>query len=189
MYVGTWVASRGYEPERLPESAHPSLVPFQNLPTSDGWIVVACPKQRFWELLCEAIERPDLLADPRFADFAGRNEHRDALVPELRASFRTRTTEEWLGALSAAGVPSARVNEVAEALADPQVEARDGIVEIEHPLLGTVRQVATPLRVGSEEKPSRRAPFRGEQTRELLVELCGYTDERVDELSAAGVLG
>jgi crotonobetainyl-CoA:carnitine CoA-transferase CaiB-like acyl-CoA transferase len=189
MYVGTWVASRGYEPERLPESAHPSLVPFQNLPTSDGWIVVACPKQRFWELLCEAIERPDLLADPRFADFAGRNEHRDALVPELRASFRTRTTEEWLGALSAACVPSARVNEVAEALADPQVEARDGIVEIEHPRLGTVRQVATPLRVGSEEKPSRRAPFRGEHTRELLVELCGYTDERVDELSAAGVLG
>ena len=64
----------------------------------------------------------------------------------------------------AAGVPSARVNDVAQALADPQVDARDGLVEIDHPRLGTVRQVATPLRVGEEEKPTRRAPFRGEDT-------------------------
>ena len=189
MYVGTWVASRGYTPQRHPESAHPSIVPFQNLPTADGWIVVACPKQKFWELLCEAIERPDLAADPRFAGFAGRNEHRDALVPELRKTFRTRTTEEWLETLSAAGVPNARVNDVAEALADPQVAARGGLVEIEHPRLGTVRQVATPLRVGEEEKPARRAPFRGEDTERVLVELCGYTPERMRRLAAAGAFG
>jgi crotonobetainyl-CoA:carnitine CoA-transferase CaiB-like acyl-CoA transferase len=86
-------------------------------------------------------------------------------------------------------VPNARVNDVAEALAEPQVAARDGIVETEHPRLGTVRQVATPLRVGEEEKPARRAPFRGEHTEQVLVELCGYTPERVCELADAGVLG
>jgi crotonobetainyl-CoA:carnitine CoA-transferase CaiB-like acyl-CoA transferase len=189
MYVGTWVASRGFTPQRHPESAHPSIVPFQNLPTADGWIVVACPKQKFWELLCEAIERPDLAGDPRFADFAGRNEHRDALVPELRKTFRERGTDEWLETLSAAGVPNARVNDVAEALADPQVAARGGLVEIEHPRLGAVRQVATPLRVGEEEKPARRAPFRGEDTERVLVDLCGYTPERVRRLAAAGAFG
>jgi crotonobetainyl-CoA:carnitine CoA-transferase CaiB-like acyl-CoA transferase len=189
MYVGTWVASRGFEPQRLSESAHPSMVPFQNFPTADGWIVVACPKQKFWELLCEAIERPDLAADPRFADFAGRNDHRDALVPELRRTFLTRTTAEWLEVLGAAGVPNARVNDVAEALAEPQVAARDGVVETEHPRLGTVRQVATPLRVGDEEKPARRAPFRGEHTEEVLVGLCGYSEQRLRDLSAAGVFG
>ena len=189
MYVGTWVASRGFQPRRIPESAHPSIVPFQNFPTADGWIVVACPKQKFWELLCEAIERPDLVADPHFVDFAARNDHRDQLVPELRRTFLTRTTEEWLETLTAAGVPNARVNEVVEALADPQVAARRGLVEIEHPRLGTVRQVATPLRVGEEEKPARRAPFRGEDTERVLVDFCGYSQERVRELANAGTVG
>jgi crotonobetainyl-CoA:carnitine CoA-transferase CaiB-like acyl-CoA transferase len=189
MYVGTWVASRGFRPQRMPDSAHPSMVPFQNFPTADGWIVVACPKQKFWERLCDAIERPDLASDQRFADFAGRNEHRDELVPELRAAFLSRSTDEWLATLGEAGVPSARVNDVADALADPQVEARDGLVEIEHPRLGTVRQVATPLRVGEEEKPVRRAPLRGEDTERVLVELCGYSPERVRELADAGVFG
>jgi crotonobetainyl-CoA:carnitine CoA-transferase CaiB-like acyl-CoA transferase len=189
MYVGTWVASRDYEPRRISESAHPSIVPFQNFRTADGWIVVACPKQKFWERLCRAIERPDLADDPRFASFAGRNEHRDALVPELRKAFAGRATDEWLGTLAAAGVPNARVNDVAQALAEPQVEARGGLVEIEHPRLGTVRQVATPLRVGDEKKPARRAPFRGEHTERVLAELCGYSFERVRELADAGLLG
>jgi crotonobetainyl-CoA:carnitine CoA-transferase CaiB-like acyl-CoA transferase len=189
MYVGTWVASRGFRPQRMPESAHPSMVPFQNFPTADGWIVVACPKQKFWERLCDAIERPELASDVRFADFAGRNEHRDELVPELRAAFLARSTDEWLATLAEAGVPSARVNDVATALADPQVEARDGLVQIEHPRLGTVHQVATPLRVGEEEKPVRRAPLRGEDTERVLVEVCGYSPERVRDLAAAGVFG
>ena len=189
MYVGTWVSTAGFEPVRMPESAHPSLVPFQAFPTADGWIVVACPKQKLWDRPCDVIERPDLAADPRFADFAGRNEHRGELVPELRATFRTRTTAEWVEALGRARLPSAPVNEVAQALSEPQVEARGALVEIDHPRLGTVRQVASPLRVGEDEKPLRRAPFLGEHTEEVLVELCGYSRERVEELVRAEVLG
>ena len=188
-YVGTWVASRGFEPQRISESAHPSMVPFQNFPTADGWIIVACPKQKFWERLCKAIERPDLATDPRFVDFAARNEHREELIPELREIFCTRSTDEWLETLRAAEVPSARVNTVAQALADPQVAARDGLVESDHPRLGTVRQLATPLRVGEDPKPNRFAPARGEHTDEVLGDLCGYSPQRVEELSAAGVFG
>ena len=188
MYVGTWVASRSYQPSRQPNSAHPSIVPFQNFETADGWIVVACPKQKFWERLCEAIERPDLLTDPRFSSFAERDRHRDALIPILGATFATRRSAEWLDVLADAGVPSSPINEVALALEDPQVSARNGIVEIPHPRLGPVKQIASPLRLG-DAPPLRRAPFRGEHTKAVLMEMCGYAPARVDELAAAGAFG
>ncbi len=189
MYLATWTASAGFRPRRMPRSAHPSIVPFQNVATADGWIVVACPKQKFWERLCEAIGRPELAADPRFADFAARDRNRGTLLPILEDAFQSRTTAEWLDALAAARVPSGPVNDVEDALADPQAAARGAIVEVEHPRFGAVRQVATPLRVSKDEKPLRRAPFRGEHTEEVLVELCAYSPARVAELAARGVFG
>jgi crotonobetainyl-CoA:carnitine CoA-transferase CaiB-like acyl-CoA transferase len=183
MYVGTWAASRGYVPPRRRNSAHPSIVPFQNVPTADGWIVVACPKQKFWESLCTAIGRLELAGDPRFADFAARDRNRDELEPILEATFRERRSDEWLAVLAEAGVPSSAVNDVPAALEEAP------LVEYEHPQLGSVRQVASPLRLSDAEPPVQRAPGRGEHTEELLIELCGYSPERVRELAAAGVFG
>jgi crotonobetainyl-CoA:carnitine CoA-transferase CaiB-like acyl-CoA transferase len=189
MYVGTWTASRGYAPARTAQSAHPSMVPFQNFPTADGWIVVAAPKQNLWRRLCAAVERPELADDPRFVDFAARARNRDTLVPILSELFQARPAGEWLAMLGAAGVPCGPVNDVATALADPQVAAREGLVSYDHPVLGPVRQVATPLRVGPEPTPTRRAPFRGEHTDEVLADLCGYAPARIAALRAAGALG
>jgi crotonobetainyl-CoA:carnitine CoA-transferase CaiB-like acyl-CoA transferase len=183
MYVGTWAASRGYVPPRRRNSAHPSIVPFQNFPTADGWIVVACPKQKFWEALCNAIGQPELAGDPRFADFAARDRNRDELEPILEATFRRRRSDEWLAVLAEAGVPSSAVNDVPAALEEAQ------LVEYEHPQLGGVRQVASPLRLSDAEPPVHRAPGRGEHTEKLLIELCGYSSERVRELATAGVFG
>ena len=187
-YVGVWTASRGYTPPRRRNSAHPSIVPFQNFATADGWIVVACPKEKFWVALCGALGRPELATDERFADFAARDRNRDELLPILDAAFAERSSADWLEALAAAGVPSAPVNDVAAALEDPQAVARGDVVEVEHPALGTVRQVASPLRLGGE-RPLRRAPRRGEHTREVLAGLCGYSEERLGRLAAAGVFG
>ena len=187
-YVGTWAASRGYVPPRRRNSAHPSIVPFQNFATADGWIVVACPKQKFWESLCSAVGRPELAADERFADFAARDRNRDELLPILDAAFAERGSADWLARLAEAGVPSAPVNDVASALEDPQAQARGSIVETDHPALGTVRQIASPLRLG-DEPPLERAPFRGEHTESVLGTVCGYSRERIDELAAAGVFG
>jgi len=187
-YVGTWAASRGYVPPRRPKSAHPSIVPFQNFDTAAGWIVVACPKQKFWEALCGAIGRPDLATDERFADFAARDRNREELLPLLDAAFAKRTAAEWLELLAAAGVPSAPVNDVATALEDPQAHARAAIAQYDHATLGTVRQVASPLRLGDEPRVER-APFRGEHTESVLAEVCGYSPERIEELAEAGVFG
>jgi crotonobetainyl-CoA:carnitine CoA-transferase CaiB-like acyl-CoA transferase len=189
MYVGTWAATKGYEPPRRQNSAHPSIVPFQNFATTDGWIVVACPKEKFWRLLCDALGRPDLAADPRFADFAARDLHRDALLAELDAAFAGGSTADWLALLGAAGVPSAPVNGVAQALDDPQAVARGAVVESEHERFGTVRTIATPLRVGSETRAPTRAPRRGEHTGHVLTELCGYDPARLAELAQAGAFG
>ena len=188
-YVGVWAASRGYEPQRMAESAHPSVVPFQTFATADGWLVVAAPKQKFWTGVCDAVERPDLADDPRYRDFRSRDEHRVELLDILRAEFATRPTDEWLERLQARGVPCGRVNDVAQALEDPQARARDAVVEYEHPTLGRVRQPASPLRVGEAPRPASRAPFRGEHTRDVLMRVCGYTEGRVDELAAAGAFG
>lgn len=195
MYIGPWAATHGYVPPRMADSAHPSIVPFQNFQASDGWFVLAAAKQKFWERLCEVLERPDLAADPRFATMAERAVHRDELLEILRGVFATRTVDEWISLLVAAGIPSARINSVLEALDDPQTVARDSIVEHEHPTLGNVRTIASPLRLSDgagldlRVQPPARAPFRGEHTEEVLVEWCGYEPAQVAELRAAGVFG
>jgi crotonobetainyl-CoA:carnitine CoA-transferase CaiB-like acyl-CoA transferase len=189
-YVGTWVATAGYVPERMPQSAHLSMVPFQSFDTEDGMIVIACPKESLWRRLCSALDREDLANDARFASFEARYAHRVALVQELSREFRRRSTREWLETLECAGVPCGAVNEVREALNDPQVNARGCVVEYEHPVFGTVRTTRSPFRLtptGTAEP--RRAPFLGEDTDQVLARVCGYGPERIADLRAAGALG
>lgn len=188
-YPATWHLTRGFTPVRTSRSAHPSLVPFQNFPTSDGWIVVACAKEKFWRKLTEVIGRPELAFDRRFEDFASRYEHGDELLAILEEVFLTRDTAHWLEALAAADVPSGPVNSVAAALAGPQVTARGMIVETDHPRFGTVRQVASPVRTGPPRSMHRRGPRRHEDAGYVLHELLGYPPGGITELRRAGAFG
>jgi crotonobetainyl-CoA:carnitine CoA-transferase CaiB-like acyl-CoA transferase len=188
-YVATWAISAGHETPRLAESAHPSIVPFQAFETADGWITVACAKQRFWESLCAALDRPDLAGDPRFADFDARRRNRDPLVSELSAIFRRGPSDTWIRTLQEASVPVGEVRDVAQAFADPQVEARDGILEYEHPLFGTVRQPASPLRVSEFQAPAGAAPRLGEATADFLIERCGWTGDQLEQAREEGAFG
>jgi crotonobetainyl-CoA:carnitine CoA-transferase CaiB-like acyl-CoA transferase len=193
MYIGPWAATHGYVPPRRRNSAHPSVVPFQNFATADGWIVVGGVKQDAWERLCDVLGLPELPADERFATRAARDANRGELLPLLDEAFLARTTGEWLEALLAARVPASRINTVEEALADPQTVARGDIVEHDHPTLGRVRSIRTPLRLSAEgrslERTPERGPRRGEHTAEVLETLCGYTPARVRELADDGVFG
>jgi crotonobetainyl-CoA:carnitine CoA-transferase CaiB-like acyl-CoA transferase len=188
-YVGTWAATMGYQAPRHANSGHPSIVPFQNFATADGWIVVACPKEHFWRTLCAAIDRPELASDSRYESFVARDRYRDELLSLLDAVFAARTTDDWLSRLTPLGIPCARVNDVVSALEDPQAREREAIVEVAHERYGAVRTIATPLRVGDERRPPVRAPRRGEHTRECLMRVCGYSDDQVDELAGSGVFG
>ncbi|MST31732.1 CoA transferase [Acidimicrobiaceae bacterium USS-CC1] len=188
-YPAVWYLNGGPAPARTAHSAHPSLVPFQAFATADGWVVVACPKQKFWRRLCTAIGHDELAGDGRYADFAARSAHRAELVAELDAVFATRSSAEWLEALASAGVPCGPVNGVAAALADPQTAARGMVVETDHPRFGRVRQVASPVRVGDEQPTYRRAPRRGEDGGRVLGRLLDLDAPAVDELAARGAFG
>jgi crotonobetainyl-CoA:carnitine CoA-transferase CaiB-like acyl-CoA transferase len=189
-YVGTWVATHGFSPPRLPDSAHLSMVPFQTFPTMDGRIVIACPKDNLWRRLCIAIDRPGLHADPRFSSFESRFEHRDALVEEVASRLKQKTTAHWLDVFETSGVPCGAVNDVAAALSDPQADARGAIVQYEHPILGVVRTVRTPLRLGlDEDLPLTRSPMLGEHTTEVLKDVLGYEPEIIRSHAEAGAFG
>ncbi|BAL90931.1 putative CoA-transferase family III protein [Actinoplanes missouriensis 431] len=186
-YPATWHLNAGFAPERTRYSAHPSLVPFQLFPTADGWVVVGCAKEKFWQRLVTVLN-VEILSEPRFATFAARREHAAELLPLLEGVFATRVTADWLAVLEPAGIPCGPVNDVPAALRDPHTLARDLIVETEHPRYGTVRQVASPVRVGDQPPAHRRAPRRGEDLG-YVSELLGYSPQHLAALRAAGAFG
>lgn len=188
-YPAAWHLNAGFTPVRTRHSAHPSLVPFQAFEASDGWLVVGCAKEKFWQRLTEAIGRPDLAADPRYATFPDRQRHSDTLLPVLAAHFRERTVADNLEPLYATGVPCGPVNSVAEALCDEQTLARDLVIDAAHPRYERVRTVATAVRVGGEPVVHRRAPTRNEDARSILEDHLGYDVGRLAELQAAGAFG
>jgi crotonobetainyl-CoA:carnitine CoA-transferase CaiB-like acyl-CoA transferase len=188
-YVGTWHLSAGYAPTRTRNSAHPSLIPFQSFRTSDGWIVVACAKEKFWQRLVGVLGSEELAHDPRYERFQLRKKHAATLLPQLESCFLKRPTAAWLEILTAAGVPCGPVNDVGQALADPLVAERQMIVETEHPTLGAVRQLAGLARVGEFRPAARRAPLLGEHTEQVLRELLEVDMARLDELAGAGAFG
>ena len=157
MYIGPWAATHGFVPPRRRNSAHPTIVPFQNFEASDGWFVVGAAKQAFWERLCDVIGRPELNDDARFATMAGK-ERAPRRAPAGARGGVPRADRSPSGSrrLVAAGVPASRINTVEEALDDPQTTARGAIVEHEHPSLGRVRSIRTPLRLADGDTALER---------------------------------
>lgn len=182
-YLATWHLSAGHEPQRTRNSAHPSLVPFQAFEASDGWFVVGCAKEKFWVRLTEALGRPELATDPRFDSFANRYDNSAELTSILDALFITHTVKEWVDLLRAATVPCGAVQTVEEALTDSHTIDRGLIVETSTPSLGDVRSVASAMRVGVRTDPHRRAPHFDEDRVDLLRDLLGYSEHRINTLS------
>jgi len=187
-YFAVWTLNRDWIAERTRSSAHQTIVPAQNFPTRDGWIVIFCNKDKFWRDLVETLGAAELAEDARFRTFGDRFANKDALLPLLQARFATRTTDEWLDRLRGR-VPCAPVNDVRQALADPQVLARDMIVEVEHPDFGTLKEVRSPVRTEGEIRRPARAPRLGEHTDQILREVLSYSDSTIARLRHAGVIG
>jgi crotonobetainyl-CoA:carnitine CoA-transferase CaiB-like acyl-CoA transferase len=182
-YLATGVA-----PGRL-GNAHPSIVPYQAFATADGHIVVAVGNDGQFARLCEVAGRPDLAADPRFVQNAGRVAHRAALVPELEAVMRGRPSATWIAQLEEAGVPCGPINDLAQVFADPQVAHRRMRREVEHPLAGRTAITATPIQLSATPPGEPTAPpLLGEHTREVLSGLLGLPDQEIERLRRAGVV-
>lgn len=186
-YLAAWNLNEGYTPQKTRHSAHPSLVPSQLFPTRDGSLVVMCNKEKFFPILCEALEAPELACDERYRNFGRRLENRETLVAELCAIFRTRDTGDWMARLNGK-VPAAPVNTVDEAMKLPLLAEREMLVEAAHPQRGSVRMVGTPIKVSTHTPSYQRGPALGEHNEELLTSLLGLTGEEIARLQKEGVL-
>jgi crotonobetainyl-CoA:carnitine CoA-transferase CaiB-like acyl-CoA transferase len=169
-------------------SAHPLNAPYQAFEAEDGWIVVGGANQKNWLRVLEAIGAPELAEDPRFADNAGRMAHLKELETELAGRFRTRSSTYWLAALEAKGVPCGPVNDMLQALSDPQTKARDMLVEVEHSTLGPVETLGLPVKFSrTPGKVRTGAPLYGEHTREVLAEH-GFTAAEIARFEQEGAV-
>jgi crotonobetainyl-CoA:carnitine CoA-transferase CaiB-like acyl-CoA transferase len=150
-------------------SAHRMAAPYQALRTADGYVVVAATNAHFWQRLCDVVGLPELVGDPRFATNADRLLHRDELTGLLETALATRTTQDWVDALVAAGVPVGPVQDYAQALADPHTLASGMVVEAQHPEAGTLRLLGSPVHVSPDPFAVRRPPpLLGQHTAEVL---------------------
>ncbi|HTN48481.1 MAG TPA: CaiB/BaiF CoA-transferase family protein [Burkholderiaceae bacterium] len=169
-------------------NAHPNIVPYQVFAAADGHLIVAVGNDSQYAKFCEVAGRPDLAADPRFVRNADRVRHRSVLVPMLEEVVRQHTVAWWLDALDAAKVPCGPINDIAHALADPQVAARGMRIDLPHPLAGTVPLVANPIHLSRTAATYERAPpLLGQHTDDVLRDLqLGATE--IAALRSAGIV-
>ncbi len=167
-------------------SRHPLTTPFQAFPTSDGHLVIAGVKD--WPLFCGLIDRDDLVADPRFENNGLRTKNHAELEPELNAVFRTKSTAEWVAILSPACLV-APLNTIATMTKDPQVLAREMIVELPSWKGRTFRAVNSPIKLSRTPVHLTTGADRpGGHTRQILRDVLGIDDEQISALNAKGIV-
>jgi len=172
----------GRTPRRLGND-HSSIAPYEALRAQDGMVMIAAANPRLWKQLCVAVDVPELVDDPRFATNTDRVENRPALKAALERAFSTFTVDALVARLEQAQVPCGRVRTVAEALRDPQVEARQMLLDFDDPVMNGLRVIGNPIKLSEDgARPTRRPPRLGEHTQEILREL-GYTDREASDIA------
>jgi len=169
---------------------HPTITPFQAFRASDKWFVIAVGNDALWKKFCQAVQRPDLLADTRFATNGDRTKHYDELIPELERMLEQKERSYWLELLEKAGVPSAPVNSVEDIMVDRQLIARNMFVTVEDELAGQITIPGNPIKMETvPESPTRpHAPAIGEHTDSILAHVLGLDAAAIAALRAQGVV-
>ena len=186
-YPATWMLTENHITERTKDSAHPSVVPFQIFKTSNGWISVVCAKEKFWKLLVEEL-KDTRLQDEKFDNFESRYNNKIILTNILSEIFLSDSSENWESKLLKRKIPCGIVNTLEEALDDVQVKDRNLIINFDHPVLGSVKQVRTASHVGdSIETEHQRAPFLNENRDYVLKDLLNYKSTHINKLEEDGI--
>jgi crotonobetainyl-CoA:carnitine CoA-transferase CaiB-like acyl-CoA transferase len=186
-YPAAWYLSAGIVTERHPLSGHPSMVPFQFIETADGYLALACPKEKFFQELATIIELPGLATDTRFSSFAARRENRLALLEILGETFHQHTTSFWIERLRGR-VPCAPVRSLADALDREELERRNMLASYDHQTFGKVQMTGTPFTLDGFQPEYRPAPaLNGDQPR--ILEELGYGEDERRALTTEGAFG
>ena len=169
-------------------NAHSVYVPYDTFQTKDRWLIIAVVKDDQWARLRDVLGSP-VLQDARFDGYEGRRDHREVVVGAITEALAARGCDEWLERLRAARVPCGPVNDVAHALTDVQVQARDMVVEIGHPEGGSFRTTGNPIKLSETPGESYDPPpLLGQHTDEVLTGLCGKSNTDLARLREAGVI-
>lgn len=169
---------------------HPTIAPFQAYQASDVWFVIAVGNDNLWKSFCLALDRPELLEDMDFSTNRLRTDNIGPLNSILEPVFATKTAEEWLKIMEKAGIPCAPINDIEAVMQDPQVLARNMIVEVDDVLAGTVKIAGNPIKMTNVPESSTRGkvPEIGEHNTEIYGSLLGYSEEEIIQLKNSGVI-
>ena len=185
--LGAGYLATGVAPQRA-GNAHQNIVPYQVFEVADGHLILAVGNDAQFGRFCAVAGCSELAADPRFARNAGRVRERAVLVPMLAARLKLKPRAEWLNALEAAKVPCGPINDLADVFADPQVRERAMTVDLPHPLAGSIRLVASPIKLSATPVRYRRAPpLLGNDSDDVLAEF-GFDPEAIAALRTAGAI-
>lgn len=183
--VLSWGAGMYFESDRAPGPAgqhHPLASPYGRFRARDGYLNIAAANEVQWQRLARALGHEAWIADSRFASPLARLENRAALCDAIDAALASRDAADWAERLGRAGVPAGPVLDLAQVFADPQVRAREMLVELPHPELGAFRTTGLPFKLSrSPGAIRRRPPLHGEHTDEVLAE-CGLAPEEIARL-------
>lgn len=162
---------------------HTSIVPFEPFETKDGEIIVAAGNDVLWSKFCDAIDKKELVNDERFVTNPLRNQNYEVLRDLIAEPLKYKTTKEWQDILDDIGVPNGPINTIDKVLEDPQVIAREMIVEVEHPKAGKLKVPGIPIKMSDTPGEIRTpSPLLGQHTYEILNEMLGYDKDTVDRL-------
>jgi crotonobetainyl-CoA:carnitine CoA-transferase CaiB-like acyl-CoA transferase len=170
-------------------TAYSVVVPYQTFHTKTRDLALAIAGEKLWRKFCPVMGAPELLDDPRYGNTVLRSRHRDTLIPRLQEIFLTRTYDEWEALLLANDIPVGAINDIGQVVEHPQVKARESLLDVDHPAVGNVRVVRSPVRLS--ETPARRptpSPVLGQHTHDVLREVLGLSDAEIGRLEAAEVI-
>jgi crotonobetainyl-CoA:carnitine CoA-transferase CaiB-like acyl-CoA transferase len=189
--LSVWEATEYFSGIGVPTalgSAHRMNAPYQAVRCADGYITLGAANERLFRRLCEVLGHAEWSADPAFADNASRVRHREALAAQIESITATQPCAHWLSLLEANDIPCGPINDYAQVFADPQVIAREMVVETDHPTLGHLRTLGSPIKM-SATPPNvrRRAPLLAENTDAVLHE-AGLSESEIDELRRLGAI-
>ncbi len=168
---------------------HNSIIPFETFETSDGELMVAAGNDNLWQKLCIALDMPELAEDKRFITNPLRAKNYTELRPLLAKELKKKSTDEWHQVLLDYGVPNGPINNIEDVVNDPQVKAREMIVEVDHPKAGKVKMAGIPIKMSeSQGQIKTPSPSLGEHTEEILKGILELDDKEVRELKKDGVI-
>ncbi len=169
---------------------HPSITPFQAVKAADKYFVIAVGNDALWRKFCNTVDKAEWIEDPRFATNPLRSAHIKELDTLLEALFKSKNAAEWIALIDQAGVPCAPINDIEGIMQDPQILARNMIVEMHSRHAGSIKLAGNPVKMSGHEDPSSRsdAPDIGEHNHEVLTGILNYTQADMDALRAEGVI-